>query len=93
MAAELRPESGVVEAVSTAPEKNLTSEANGGLAASEAGDLKEVAASEEIIKRGLAALHDLGIGTFGTPVAGSGKGLAAIAAAINAGGPLLRPIS
>ena len=87
------PESGVVGAVSTAPEKNLTSEANGGLAAPEAAELKEVAACEEMIKRGLAELHDLGVGACGTPVAGNGKGLAAIAAAINARGPLLRPIS
>jgi hypothetical protein len=85
----LKAESGVVEVAPSGPEKNLTSEANGGLAASEAGELEEVAACEELIKKGLADLHNLGIGT----VAGSGKGLAAIAAAINAGGPLLRPIS
>jgi hypothetical protein len=87
---------GVGEEVSNGPERNLTSEPGAGMSASEAADLKEVAACDEELKGALAELsrlRDMGIGTSGTPVAGVGKGWAAIAASIDAGGPLLRPSS
>jgi hypothetical protein len=87
---------GVGEEVSNGPEKNLTSEPKAGMTASESADLKEVAACDDALKRGLAelsGLRDMGIGTSGTPVANGGKGWATIAASVDAGGPLLRPIS
>jgi hypothetical protein len=86
----------VGEEVSNGPEKNLTSEPKAGITGSEAAELKEVAACDEALKRGLAELsrlRDMGLGLSGTPVASGGKGWAAIAASVDAGGPLLRPIS
>ena len=94
--AGLKPESGFVGEVASEPEKNLTSEANGGLAASEADKLAEVAAlSADLDKWAseLSALSGKGNGACGTPVAGGEKGRALIEAWINGGGPLLRPIS
>ena len=89
-------ESGVAGGESKLGNQNLTSEANGGPTAFEAVDLKEVAACNDVITRGLAELSELhkrGFGTFGAPVAGGGEGRAARDAAINARGPLMRPIS
>jgi hypothetical protein len=94
--AELRPESGVVEAESSLPEKELTSEANGRLAASEANQLKEVAAANRKVEKALvelSAMPDRGTGSFGTVVGGGRKGRAAIEDMISSGGPLMRPIS
>jgi hypothetical protein len=92
----LKPESGFVGEVASEPEKNLTSEANGGTSASEAAELEEVAALSADLDKWvseLSALRGQGIGASGTPVAGGEKGRALIEAWINGGGPLLRPIS
>jgi hypothetical protein len=89
-------ESGVGSGESKLENQNLTSEANVAVSASEASELKEVAELSEVIEQvdaQLSALRALGIGPIGTAAAGGGKGWAAIAAAINAGGPLMRPIS
>ena len=85
--ADFRPESGVGEEVTNGPKKNLTNEPNGGLTASEAAGLKEVAACNEELERGLAELarlRELGIGASGTPMGGGGQGWAAIEASISA---------
>jgi hypothetical protein len=102
-AAELKPElvvsaveSGVVEGASSLPEKNLTTEANGAVTASEAAELAEVAALSQVLSRAselIPGLHKLRVGTSETPAGGGAKGWPAIEAAINAGGPLLRPNS
>ena len=93
---DLRPGSGVGEALSNCPEKNLTSEPNRGLTASETTANKEIAALNEAAEIGLGVLskmRDLGIRTSATAFGGDEKGLHAIEASILARGPLLPPIS
>jgi hypothetical protein len=92
----LKPELGVVEDASGLPEKNLTSEAKRGMSASEADDCKEVAPANGRVEKALVELStqpDRGIGAFGTPVVGGGKGWSTIEDMISSGGPLMRPIS
>ena len=74
----------------------MTSEANGGLAAPEAAALKEVAPANGKVEKALVQLStmpDRGIGAFGTPVEGGGKGRSANRGVDFVRGPLLRPIS
>jgi hypothetical protein len=94
--AEMRAESGAAEEVSSAPNKNLTSEPNVGVAAPEAEAMNEVAAAGEELKSAFRELLGQirgGSVPFGMPVAGDAKGLAAIEASIFADKPLLPPIS
>ena len=94
--AAFEPELGVGEEVTSGPNTDFTSEANGATSASEAAEMKEVAACNDELRRGLAELarlRELGIGVFGTRAGGDGKGRAAIEEAIAKRGPLLPPIS
>jgi hypothetical protein len=94
--AEMRAESRAAEEVSSAPYKNLTSEPNRGLTASQTAAEKESAALIEAAQQGLELLsrmRDLGVGTSGTPAGGGGTGLSPIEQAIFGGRPLLKPIS
>jgi hypothetical protein len=89
-------QSGVAHEASSAPIKNLTSEPNRGLNATEAVVHEEIAALHDVANDGinlLSRMRDLGIGTSATPVGLGGKGLEAIEASISGRGPLLRPIS
>jgi hypothetical protein len=89
-------ESGVAGVEPNVENTNLTSEANGGLTASEAAGIKEVAACDEAIKRGLAEISRLcerGMGTPGAQAFTGGEGRAAIEDMVFSKGRLLPPIS
>jgi hypothetical protein len=95
-AADSAVKSGMGGVESSPQNKNFAPEANGGSGATEAEELAQVAASVGEINQALkmySAMRDLGIGTFGTPVAGGGTGRSAIADMIFSKGPLLPPIS
>jgi hypothetical protein len=93
--ADLGVNSGAVEGVSHLPDKNLTSEPEVDVSASEALALKEVKAAGENLKSAFSELlgHLRGGSVpFGRSDAGDAKGLAAIEQSILARGPLLPPI-
>jgi hypothetical protein len=95
-AGDSEPESGLSGVEPSVENTNLTSEANGGLTASDAAGIKEVAACDEAIKRGLAELSRLrerGMGTSGAQTSTGREGRAAIEDMLFSKGPLLPPIS
>jgi hypothetical protein len=95
-AGELNFERGVADGASIAQDKNLTSEPNLAVSASEVGTEMEVAAlAEELDKaiKAMAAMRDGAMGPFLTRVGGERTGMAAVEGAIFANGPLLRPMS
>ena len=95
-AADSNPESGVAAVEPCSENRDFTSEANGATSTSEAAEMKEVAACNEELRRGLAELARLreqGIGVSGMRAGGDRKGRAAIEEAIAKRGPLLPPIS
>jgi hypothetical protein len=92
---ELRGETGVAEAGSGAPGKNLTSEPKRKIAASQVAAEKAVEAAAKELDRAFDAFlatSGAGIGPFGAQGAGGGTVRAAIEAAIFAGKPLFPPI-
>src|SRR5262249_55771946 len=92
---DLTPDSVVDSAVSNGPNSKLPSEPSVEDVAAEVATEKEVAAFDKKLDRANAELRRMreqGIGALAAPVAGGGRGVAAIEEAIFNAGPLLPTI-